>query len=541
MKIFSIANAGHARGTRVAGLSIDMLILAAAVPGCASMKGGDCAEAGPQVACTQQGAVKGVIENGSIAFKGIPYAQPPVGALRWQAPRPAAAWQGVRDGSRFGAVCPQLAGKDVIGDEDCLTLNVWKPANATTQSLPVMVFFTGGGNHGFSGQGAPVFGGVNYNGEKLTPEGVVYVSFNYRLGALGFLAHAALSAQDEHKVSGNYGSMDQIAMLQWVHQNISRFGGDPKRVMVFGTSAGGGNICTLMTAPGARGLVQRAAMHSSVPTGCEIQTLAEAESGTGQRVAQVLGCAQGNAAACLRSKTAAEIVRAVPGTFGVLPRIYGPNVDGRVFPEQPLAIISRGAHEHMPVIIGNATNETIQFVDAVGPVTDAASYDNAIAKTFGSGAVARIRAQYPAADYPTPRQALVKLTTDALFTCQSRRVARVLTGVQKEPVYRYLFAHALENDPEQKALGPVHTVEHPFFFPWQGTYRPTETDLAIQRLLIGKWTELARNGSINSPLWPAVSKNDAYLQIAATPQAKTGGADAHCDFWDGEKLPWPHL
>lgn len=518
-----------------------LAIFAAVLSGCASMTSRDCGEQGADIACTAQGAVKGVVENNTVAFKGLPYAAAPVGVLRWQAPEPPAAWRGVRDGSRFGAVCPQLAGKEVVGDEDCLTLNVWKPIRKSDEPLPVMVFLTGGGNHAFSGQGAPNFGGVKYSGEKLVPEGTLFVSFNYRLGALGFLAHPALSAQSPQKISGNYGSLDQIAMLQWVKQNIAAFGGDPKRVFLFGTSAGGGNICALMTAPAARGLFQGAAMQSSVPTGCEIQTLADAENGTGQRVAQALGCGSGDAAACLRGKSMAELVRAVPGTFGVLPRLYGPNVDGKVFPEQPLAIVTRGEHEHMPVIVGSSTDETIQFVNAVGPITDVASYDKAIEKTFGAAAVPRIRAEYPAASYATPRQALVKLTTDALFTCQNRRLARTLTRVQAQPVYRYLFAHALDNDPVLKALGASHTVEHPFFFAWQGKYRPTEADLSVQRLMTGRWSELARTGRISSPIWAPASQNDAYLQIGATPMAKTGDAEAHCDFWDSQKLPWPHL
>ncbi len=512
--------------------------------GCASRSAPACEAAGPETVCTAQGAVKGVAENGSLAFKGIPYAQAPVGALRWQPPAAPVAWAGVRDASRFGAACPQLAGSEVIGDEDCLTLNVWKPQAAQGAPLPVMVFFTGGGNHAFSGQGAPVFGGVAYNGERLVPEGVVYVSFNYRLGALGFLAHPALDAERPEKVSGNYGSLDQIAMLRWVQQNIAAFGGDPKRVLVFGTSAGGGNICSLLAAPQARGLFQRAAMQASVPTGCELPTLAQAQEGTGRLVARQLACAEDGTAACLRGKSAAEVVRAAPGTFSVMPRLYGPNVDGLVFPEQPRAAIERRAHMAVPVIIGNSDQETMLFVNALGPLTDAAQYRAAIGKVFGEAAVARILAAYPPASYVSPRQAMVRLTTDALFTCQSRRVARLLSQSQKEPVHRYLFTHVLENDAEQKALGAVHTIEHPFFFAWQGKYRPTATDLAVQRLMIGHWSALARSGDPSAGVaqaWAAHPPADAYLQIDAVPAVKRGDGGAQCDFWDSVALPQPHL
>ncbi len=499
-----------------------------------------CQADGAEVVCTAQGAIKGTPENGTLAFKGIPYAQPPVGPLRWRAPQPPQPWQGVRDGSRFGAICPQLNGQQVVGDEDCLTLNVWTPQAKAAKPLPVMVFFTGGGNHSFSGQGAGVFGGVSYNGQKLVPEGVVYVSFNYRLGALGFLAHPALDAERAEHVSGNYGSLDQIAMLRWLQRNIAAFGGDPQRIMLFGTSAGGGNICTLMTAPAAKGLFQRAAMESSVPTGCEIPTLADVEGSTGRRVAQALGCEQGDTAACLRGKDTAEIVRALPGTFGLFPRFYGPNVDGVVFTEQPMAAIARGAHAHMPVIIGNNAQETMQFVGSVGPVPDMASYEAGVRKVFGDAAAPRILAAYPASAYTTPRDAMVQLTTDALFTCQSRRVARALAKAQREPAYRYLFAHALENDPEQKALGAVHTVEHAFFFPWQGKYSPDETDLAVQRLMIGHWTTLARDGQLPAA-WPAALPGDTFLRVGKQ-DAQTATDDmAKCDFWDGVPLPWPHL
>ncbi len=504
----------------------------------------DCKAQGTDVACTAQGVIKGVVEHNSVAFKGIPYAQAPVGALRWQAPGAPQPWTGLRDGSRFGAVCPQLAGNEVVGDEDCLTLNVWKPKDAHRQALPVMVFFTGGGNHSYSGQGTSGFGGVQYNGHKLNAEGVVFVSFNYRLGALGFLAHPTLSAERPSNVSGNYGSLDQIAMLRWVQQNIAAFGGDPRRVMVFGTSAGGGNICALMTTPAAKGLFQRAAMQSSVPTGCELPTLAQAQAGTGARVAQELGCSTSATSACLRSKSAAEVVRALPGTFGVLPRLYGPNVDGHVFPAQPSKVIERGGHAAMPVIIGNSAQETLQFVESVGPITDVPSYEAAVARVFGEQAAARILAAYPPANYPSPKRALIQLTTDGLFTCQSRRVAQLLSAHQKAPVYRYFFDHRLENDPVLRDLEAVHTIEHPFFFSWQGTYQPTGADLSVQQAMVSRWTQLASNGrlpSAGSRAWPPAWPGDRFLLLQAGPEINAGDGGAQCHLWDTVTLPQPHL
>ena len=188
------------------------------------------------------------------------------------------SWQGVRGGSRYGAMCPQFVGNEIEGEEDCLYVNVWRPKNKPARPLPVMVWLTGGGNHSFSGQGSPGFGGVVYNGKELVPHGVVFVSYNLRLGALGFLAHPALDAERAERISGNYGSLDQIAMLQWIHRNIAAFGGDPSRVFLFGASAGGGNICALLSSPLSRGLFHGIAMQSSVPVGCEIQTHTDAEN-----------------------------------------------------------------------------------------------------------------------------------------------------------------------------------------------------------------------------------------------------------------------
>jgi para-nitrobenzyl esterase len=177
-------------------------------------------------------------------------------------------------------------------------------------------------------------------------------------------------------------------------------------------------------------------------------------------------------------------------------------------------------------------------------VTDEVSYADTIEKVFGRDARDRILKLYPTSAYPTARAAFVQATTDAQFTCVARRVARTFSKAQKGPVYRYFFDHSLENDPELKAVGANHTVEHPFFFAWQGKYRPTETDLAVQRRIVGYWVRLAKSGNPNAEgnsEWPAGSANDAYLEIGATTAAKFGPAFANCDFWDEIQMLWPHL
>jgi para-nitrobenzyl esterase len=489
--------------------------------------------------------VRGVEERGTIAFKGIPYARPPVGQLRWHPPQPPAAWEGVRDGSQFGPICPQMVGKMVQGNEDCLTLNVWRPLQLTREKLPVMVWLHGGGNFQLSGQGTSSFDRVAYNGHALVPHGVVFVSYNLRLGALGFLTHPLLDAENPEHISGNYGTLDQIAMLHWIHDNIASFGGDPQRVFLFGTSAGGGNICALMTSPLTHGLIDGVAMESSVPSGCELTTHAQAEAGTGERVATLLGC-QGalETANCLRGKTPEEIVTALPGKFTVMSRDFGPNLDGHVFPEQPIrAIADHGAPVHS-AIIGNTAGETTQWADTAGAVTDAATYAAAIDRVFGADVRERIIAVYPLAAFPTPRTAFAHVTTDALFTCQSVRVAHALTRSGAR-VYRYLFDHVTANDPQLAAAGPVHTAEHPFFFNWEGTYTPTASDLAVQQQMIGYWTRMASgadpNGAGALP-WPSTSQGrDDYLDIGETIGVKNGPATAECPFWNTIPLPSPHL
>ena len=504
-----------------------------------------CPSSDLNIVCTDSGAVAGIREGGTLAFKGIPYAKPPVGALRWKPPEAPAPWDGVRDGSGYGAICPQVVGNEVKGDEDCLTVNVWRAAEASAGPKPVMVWLTGGGNHSLSGAGSAGFGGVVYNGEALVPEGVVVVTYNLRLGALGFLAHPALDAERTEKVSGNYGSLDQIAMLQWVKRNIAGFGGDPDKVFLFGSSAGGGNICALMTSPIAQGLFHGVAMQSSVPVGCELPRLVDVERGTGQPLVKMLGCdGTPDVAACLRRKSTKDVASALPGTFTVLPRLYGPNVDGVVFPAQPIQRIAAKQYTPMPVIIGNTAGETGPWADTAGRVTDEASYATAIEKVFGAGAREKIMALYPATAFASPRAAFAQVTTDAEFTCQSRRVARALSKAQMQPVRRFVFSHTLDNDDALKAAGANHTIEHPFLFAWQGKYRPTPTDLAVQRAMIGYWSRAAKTGNPNggdAPGWPEAADGDAFLNIGASTTVKRGDGGAHCDFWDSVPLLTPHI
>ena len=492
------------------------------------------------VVCLATGGVRGAVEADVVSFRGIPYAEPPLDSLRWRPPQPAKAWTGVRDATVFGPVCPQLSGGDVIGDEDCLRLNVWTPRERTGRARPVMVYLTGGGNFGQSGKGG---GGANFVGTRLVPEGVVLVTVNIRLGALGFLSLPALDAESERHVSGNYGSQDHIAMLRWVQQHIRAFGGDPDRVFLFGTSAGGASVCGLMTSPLARGLFHAAAMESSVPTGCEFQTRAQAQDRTGARLVAATGCDhRTDAAVCLRKKSPKDLVTALRAVTDLFPRTYGPIVDGYVFPDQPIKRLAAGQRERMPLIIGNNLEEAASWVDSLGPLTDGDTYRAALERVLGADLRDRVVAQYPLSRFSTPREALVRAMTDALFTCATRRVTRAVMQGGGGPVYRYLFTYHHENAPAN-AVG--HSVEMPFLFQSWTDYKAGPGDRAVSEHMIGFWTRLAKTGNPTSgasEAWTPVSaKESPYLRIDARFAMMPGDADAKCDFWDSVALPSPHL
>ena len=233
-------------------------------------------------------------------------------------------------------------------------------------------------------------------------------------------------------------------------RNIRNFGGDPNRVFVFDSSAGGGNICALMTSPLAQGLFHGASMESSVSTGCELQTLAQREQGAGARIVAAVHCTDAkDIAGCLRSRSVEEIVGPIPGYTDIFTRTYGPSVDGHVFPDQPNKMIQAKRYKPIPVIIGTSAAETRAWLVAGWPALDPATYSDLVKKLFGSKAHDAILAHYPVTSFPTPLAALEAVTVDAYFSCTSRRVAHMLASVQTEPVYQCFFTH--ETDPKRGA------------------------------------------------------------------------------------------
>jgi para-nitrobenzyl esterase len=477
------------------------------------------------IAITTSGAVRGQRQGDTWSYLGIPYAAPPVGPLRFAPPAAPACWEQIRPADTYGPRCPQLAGGAVIGDEDCLTLNVWVPAAASPPGgRPVMLWIHGGGN-ALGSASDPL-----YVADRLATAGdVVVVSIEYRLGPLGFLVHPALASGPADSV-GNYGLLDQVAALQWVHDNAAAFTGDPDNVTIFGESAGGRDVCTLLATPSAAGLLHRAIVESGA---CKFLQDASAAASTGADLAAALGCDTApDTAACLRAASPAALIEALPNDPGALGRsIYNPVVDGVVLPEQPEAAIRAGRHNPVPFIVGANAEETGR---AAPPTMTQQQYETLIAASYGALAD-DVLAEY--ADISPPRAAYVAVTSDARFICPSHEIALSAAHGQSEPVYRYFFRHG------PGLQGAVHGIELPYLF---GTfsaitiaggepYQPTEVDLALSASMQSLWTSFARTGiptAPSAPDWTATSVDASPALVLDTTLAIDPAAGtAHCDFW----------
>ncbi|MEX0948648.1 MAG: carboxylesterase family protein [Acidimicrobiia bacterium] len=482
---------------------------------------------------TDRGAVKGTTSNGVRTWKGVPFAAPPVGKLRWRAPAEHACWKGALAATKFGAPCPQLdnAGT-VVGSEDCLKLNVWRP-DTGTKPRAVMVFVHGGGH--LQGSTAQVTGGVTlYDGATLASKGnVVVVTVEYRLGSLGWLADSALAASAK-KPAGNYGLLDEIAALRWVKTNIGAFGGDPKRVLLFGESAGAVDTCLLMSSPIARGLFSRALVESGA--------CVAADATTAKRAAvsfqEAAGCnTAAKVAACLRALPVDTVLKTLPGSIDLTslgrPR-YGPYIDGRVLASDPLGVIGAGKGNQMPVIVGSNEDESALFVR---DVPDANAYATALANAVGPAVTEKILAQYPVTAYDSPLAAMIAATTDPRFTCSARNTVRALLEGQHQPVYRYYFTHTMDGG-ALRLLGAFHGLDLFFVFGHMNTqnYQPSAAETALSDAMIGYWSRFAATGNPNgggAVKWPpAKTGADPYLGLDSTIAAGDGVRTAQCDFWD---------
>jgi para-nitrobenzyl esterase len=497
---------------------------------------------------TVKGLVTGIEENGAFAFKGIPYAAPPVGANRWKPPQPVPAWDNALDTTSFAAQCiqPEVASSEdassvpprAIGDEDCLYLNVWTPASAQSDSgLPVMFFIHGGANLFGSASESIDFilntmsGASWYDGSRLAANGnVIVVTLNYRLGALGFLAHSAMLAESETGSVGNYGILDQVAALQWVQRNITQFGGDPARVMIFGQSAGAYDVCTLIASPLATGLFSRAMMESG---SCSIHT-AEMAQTNAEAVVEEVGCSgAADLLSCMRSVPADELALAQSaqpkslGSFSMFPA-----VDGYVVSGNPIDIIQSGAHNHVPVIIGSNSDEYVHRIKDVS----ALDYPSIISDLVGIANVGQVLSLYPLSDYSTPSEAVATVYADRNITCPAGWYAGVMAFAQTAPVYRYFFKRTLAGD-ERLADGAYHSSELLYVFQHMNNlnFYADDNDRLVESIVRGYWTAFAAHGDPNTrdyPFWPKFDNlNESYQAIDVITLSQNYLNKQKCDMW----------
>lgn len=500
---------------------------------------------GQVVVNTAQGAVQGLVQDGVYAFLGIPYTRPPVGAFRWAPPEAPLGWSGVRLAQVFPPACPQkefapgdTVGK-AIGQEDCLYLNVWTPD--LSGRLPVMVFVHGGGNQqGATGQ---VSGGARlYEGKNLAKRGgVVVVTLQYRLGALGFMVHPGLEAESAWGKAGNYGALDQVAALQWVQQNIEAFGGDPARVTVFGESAGAVNVGNLLVMPAAQGLFHRAILQSGSPRLKDYAT-ARAE---GVAFAQKLGAA-GTAAqqvAYLRALPADSLVSGDSSPIagnGLTRAPWQPVLDGYWFPQSPFEAIQSGQHHRVPLLVGSNSEEMSLYAPAVVTPQMLQAFVQATIPPFYRPQV--LAAYPPGTTNEQARAAYVALVSDLQFTAPARRIADCISKNQTEPVWRYFFTFR-HTVPLLQPFGAYHGMELFYVFnTWENAtlgsgplFRPA--DDSMQQNALRYWTNFARSGNPNGPGlvgWPRYeSPADCYLELKATPDgSRCGVRTLESDLWD---------
>ncbi len=491
------------------------------------------------IVATTGGTLRGTTAGPAEEFLGIPYAAPPVGPLRWQPPQPAAPWTGIRDATAFAPHCPQPPSAFGVAStsENCLYLNVYRPAGTTAgaRNLPVMVWIHGGAF--IAGESD------DYNPAGLVGHGVIVVTINYRLGALGFLADAALAGHPGGS-SGNYGLMDQQAALRWVQANIRQFGGNPRNLTLSGESSGGLSVLSQLVSPGARGLFSRAIVESGTYDLTQA-TLATAET-AGQAFAAKVGCASqttaSQTAACLRALPVSTIVDNEDFAG------YQPDLDGTVLTQSIGPALASGQFNRVPVINGTNRDEWRLFVaqeqlDGAPPVT-AANYLASIASLLGVSATvaAAIAAEYPLSAYSSPPVALGAVGTDEIFACPALTVDESLS--KYVPTYGYEFND--RNAPE-RYLAPVgfpygaaHESEVQYLFslantPFPGVLTPSQQQLAVA--MKEYWTDLARAGSPNShpvPWWPRFDGTSQQLLslVPPRPAVKTGfDAEHHCAFW----------
>jgi para-nitrobenzyl esterase len=447
----------------------------------------------PASVMTATGLVQGVVEKDLTVYKGIPFAAPPVGDLRWRPPQPAAKWKGVRAADKFGPDPYQGDGKGGVS-EDCLYLNIWTPAKSPGDKIPVLVWIYGGG-FSFGSTSTPV-----HNGEHLARKGVVLVSINYRVGPLGFLAHPELTAESGRGASGNYGLLDQIAGLKWVKENIAAFGGDPDKVTLFGESAGGIAVSMLCASPEAKGLFHGAISQSGGSFGPTRPTTYPGENMRTLAMAE----ASGVAFATKAGVSSLAGLRQLPPDK--LPAGWGsgtawPIVDGWIIPGDQHKLYEAGQYNDVTILVGYNSDEGLSFAREKTP----AEYRANTEKRYGPHAEALMKA-YPAGTDSVPKTAR-DLMRDAAFGWQTWAWATLQARTGKSKVFYYYFDQHAKRPADSPAAdhGMAHGMDVPYVFQTldRNDAKLMPGDFAISDTVSTYWTNFAKHGNPNGPGVPA--------------------------------------
>lgn len=481
----------------------------------------------PQVVRVDSGQLQGVVDDGVVSYKGIPFAAPPVGDLRWRPPQPVAPWNGIRQATKFGADCMQGrfgpppdpgAPSEPAPSEDCLYLNVWSPSNATQGAkLPVMFWIYGGGFVGGS-SALPLTSGTQF-----AKQGVILVAANYRVGRFGFFAFPALVRERPNELKGNYTYMDEIAALQWVKRNIAAFGGDQNNVTIFGFSAGGVSVHSLLTIPKARGLFQKAIVESGGSRDSVLTARPMSKDGVdpnypvsaetiGIDFARSMGINGTDEAALarLRALSAEQVLNGAPPKPGAPPAFVEttPILDGKLITETAETAYKAGRAPHVPLMLGSNS------ADSAGPRIRATTKEHLFAH-FGKWSAQANEAYDP--DGKTPLATLVSEANNDFGQAEPARFAARSFARNGSPVYLYRFSY-VQTALRDRLPGTPHGGEIPFVFGTLGVggfgppIPPTAQDEAVSRMAQGYWVNFAKTGNPNGtglPTWPRydASKN----------------------------------
>tara|TARA_B100001123_G_scaffold331033_2_gene373180 strand:- start:659 stop:2245 length:1587 start_codon:yes stop_codon:yes gene_type:complete len=508
-----------------------------------------------RVVQTSVGLLEGEYSDSSDevrVFRGVPYAISPIGENRWRPSKSVVPWDGVRQATEFSAPCWQRPREysslytrgDLAPSEDCLYLNIWTSANEPTAALPVMLWFHGGGHN--SGAGNPKI----FDGTSLSKNGVIVVTINYRLGPFGFLAHPAFTAESAHDSSGNYGLLDQITALEWVHNNIAAFGGDPSNVTIFGQSAGSWSVCYLMASPLARGLFHKAIGQSG---GCfkgerpyldkTADTIGASQSAheIGLSVAHELGVTGTGieAARSLRAVKAEDILAVALGPGAI--------IDGWVLPKTPREIFIDGDHNDVPVIVGAMANERASLYE--GPEPTREEFQASVKREYEKQSAAMLEA-YAAELRTSPLVAEMQLQGDRTFVWEMRTWATTVENAGND-VYLYFFSHVpptfrlyVHDDPDvtlprgRRGYGAYHSGDLAYVFGNVGLVGLdwSDWDYELSNVISRYWANFARTGNPNEdglPSWPRYERDiDQWLEFGDQIQATEDVRQEKLDLFD---------